>query len=141
MTALRRFGLHVGRRGVFLFLFGVVYLLIAYSYTGVKVTPQVRMALRLALNVAPLSAYAWAWAAAGALSVVCGLFCPGRKAIGFIAAVVMPVLWAVVYLAAWIDGDIPRGWVTAALFVALGGAVAVVAGMPEPRDIARAVRP
>lgn len=137
MITLRRVGLHVGHRGAFLALFGAVYLLIAYSFLGTRVTPQVRHALRLALNVAPLQVYAWAWAVAGAISVVCGLFCPGRKAVGFTAAVVMPTLWAVVYFAAWIDGDIPRGWVSGVLFLLLAAAVAVVAGMPEPRELLR----
>lgn len=132
MTTLRWVRRRVGRRGVFLILFGVVYLLLGYSYLGVTVTPVVRQALRLALNVAPLQVYAWAWVTAGAICVVSGLVSPARKPIGFTTAVLMPTLWAVVYMAAWVDGDIPRGWVTAVLFAAIAAAVAVVAGMPEP---------
>ena len=140
MAVLRRLGLHVGRRGVFLILFGAVYLLIGYSYLGVHVTPAVRHALRLALNLAPLTVYAWLWLGSGTVLVLSGLVSPGRKPVGFTVAVVMPVLWAVVYSAAWIAGDIPRGWVQAAIFAALAAAVAVVAGMPEPRDLLRGSR-
>jgi hypothetical protein len=135
MTLLRRVSLHVGRRGSFLVSFAVVYGLLGYSYLGVHVTPVVRHSLRVALTLAPLPVWAWAWIAAAVISGVCGLFCPGRKAAGFAAAVVMPALWAAVYAAGWLNGDIPRGWVTALLFAALATAVAVIAGMPEPRDL------
>ncbi len=123
-----------GRRGVFLALFGDIYLLIGYSYSGPAVTPAVRHALKAATAVAPLPVYAWGWVAAGAVSVACGLLSPGRKAAGFTAAVIMPTIWALIYLAAWIGGDLPRGWVTAAIFTGLALAVVVVAGMPEPAD-------
>lgn len=137
MPTLRRIGLHVGRRGAFLILFGVLYALIGYSYLTLSPVSEVavRHALRLALNVAPLTAWGWAWIAAGATAVACGTFCPGRKTVGFTAAVVLPALWSVVYVAAWLLGDIPRGWVSAAIYAALAAAVAVIAGMPEPRDL------
>jgi len=137
VTTLRRLGLHVGRRGAFLILFGAVYALIGYSYLTLSPVSEaaVRRSLHLALNVAPLPAWGWAWLAAGAVAVACGAFCPGRKAGGFATAVVLPALWAVVNLAAWVAGDIPRGWVSAAIYAALAAAVAVIAGMPEPRDL------
>lgn len=137
MTLLRRFGLHVGRRGAFLILFGAVYALIGYSYLTLSPVSEtaVRHALRLALNVAPLPVWGWAWITAGAVAMLCGACCTGRKAVGFAAAVVLPALWAVVYVAAWLVGDIARGWVSAAIYAALAAAVAVIAGMPEPRDL------
>ena len=142
MTALRKLTLRVGRRGLFLVLFGAVYLLIGYSYLTVSQTsqPLVKHALRLALNVAPLTVYGWLWVAAGGLAAVSGLFTitSSRRPIGFIAAVVMPSLWTLVYLAAWIDGDVPRGWVSALLFGLLAAAVWVVAGMPDPHEFPKA---
>ena len=135
MVTLRRVGLHVGHRGVFLALFGIVYLLLGYSYIGVHITPQVRHALRIALQVAPLPVYAWGWVTTGAISVLCGLFCPGRKAVGFAAAILMPAIWSLVYTDAWLEGGIPRAWVSVAVFAALAAAVAVVAGMPDPRQL------
>jgi hypothetical protein len=137
-----RLGLHAGRRGVFLVLFGAVYALIGYSYltlSPVSAAP-VRRSLRLALNLAPLTVYAWLWLGSGIVLVLSGLVSPGRKPVGFTVAVVMPTLWAVVYFAAWVAGDIPRGWVQSAIFAALAAAVAVVAGMPEPRDLLRGRR-
>jgi len=137
MPTLRRIGLHVGRRGAFLILFGAVYLLIGYSYLTLTPASEtaVRHALRLALNAAPLPAWGWAWITAGVTAAACGAVCPGRKAVGYGVAVAPPALWAVVYLAAWLAGDVPRGWVSAAIYAALAAAVAVIAGMPEPRDL------
>ena len=130
----RRVETYLGRRGTFLALFGCVYALIGYSYLTLEVTPLVRHALRLALRLAPLDAYGWAWIGAGVIAVVCGLFCPGRKTVGFLAAMLMPAMWSLIYLATWLDGDIPRGWVSAVVYVLLAAAVSVVAGMPEPAE-------
>lgn len=130
---LRRASRRVGRRGAFLALFGVVYLLLGYSYL-VADTPQVRHALRVVINIAPLAVYAWVWCAVGAVAVACGLFSGGHKSVGFTAAVIMPVVWSLVYEAAWLAGDLPRGWVTAATYFAIALAVTAVAGMPEPHD-------
>lgn len=139
MATLQR--LHVGRRGVFLALFGAVYLLIGYSYLAVpkESLPAVKHGLRLAVNIAPLQVYGWAWIATGAVAVVSGLFTltSTRRPIGFAAAVLMPSLWVVIYLAAWLAGDVPRGWVSAALFALIAAAVAVVAGMTDPVGVRR----
>lgn len=135
MTILR--GLHLGRRGAFLVLFGAVYLLVGYSYLTLSPVSvvAVRRSLHLALNVAPLTVWGWVWIAAGAAAVVCGVFCVGRKGAGFATAVVMPALWAGVYLAGWLNNDIPRGWVSAAIYAALAGGVATVAGMSDSDEL------
>lgn len=136
---VRRIALHIGRRGAFLTLFGCIYLLLGYSYIGTPVTPAVHHSLRMALNVAPLVVYGWLWVTSGVAAIVVGLiFRASRDVFGFIAAVLMPSLWAVVYFAAWMDGDVPRGWVTGLLFALIASAVGVVAGMPEP-PIARII--
>ena len=135
MITLRKVTLHVGRRGVFLILFGVVYGLLGYSYLQVPVTPAVHRALHVALNVAPLSVYAWAWITAGIICAAAGLLSPRRKPVGFAVAMLMPALWAAVFLIAWVNGDMPRGWTSAVVFAALAGAVGVVAGMQDTREM------
>lgn len=126
--------LQLGRRGAFLVLFAVVYALIGYSYLTLSPASvkAVRMSLHWALNVAPLPVWGWVWIATAVIAAASGLFAPGRKAAGFVAGVVMPVLWGLANLAAWISRDVPRGWVSAAIYAALAAAVGVVAGMPEP---------
>lgn len=126
-----------GHRGGFLAAWGVVYILIGYSYLAVppSTLQALRKALRLALNVAPLQVYAWLWIAAGAVGLTAAFVLPGRRAFAFIAAVIMPALWSVVYFAGWADGGVPRGWVQAAIFAALATAVTTVSGMPDPKDL------
>lgn len=127
---------HVGRRGAFLALFGLVYLLIGYSYTGSRTTPAVRQSLHLATNVMPIWAYGVIWLSAGMIALAFGLlFDPAKDALGFVAAIVMPALWSFIYLCSWVEGYSPRGWSTAALFLLVAGAVAVVSGMPNPVDV------
>lgn len=130
----------VGRRGAFLILFGVVYLLLGFSYATTPVTPVMRTTLKLALNVAPLWVYGLMWLAAGTVAVISGAFLsPVRDAAGFVCAVIAPTLWAAVYLAAWVDHDAPRMWVAAALYAAVAGAVSVVSGMANPAVLDKVV--
>lgn len=132
-TTGHRISAHIGRRGAFLALFGIVYLLIGYSYLGDRPTPAVRAALRLAINVAPLWVYGLVWILGGATALIVGLIVPPtRDAVGFIAMITLPTLWACVYFAAWLHNDAPRGWTSALLFALVAFAVAVVSGMPNP---------
>jgi hypothetical protein len=139
MITFRRVGRRVGNRGVFLTLFGGVYILIGYSYLNIPPSSRaaIRYSLYLALKIAPLSVYAWAWIVAGAVAVWSGLFTftSPRRPVGFTVAVVMPTIWALINFAAWVNGDSPRGWVSAAVFGLIAAAVATVAGMAEVREL------
>lgn len=122
----------VGRRGAFLALFAVIYGLIGYSFLFTPVTPQVQKALQFALDVMPLQGWGVTWLTAAALMLVSALLRTGRDWIGFTAAMLLPYSWALLFLLAWQNNDLPRGWVSAALYAALAAAVGVVAGWPEP---------
>ena len=123
----------VRRRGLFLALMGVVFVLLGYSLLAVTPVERaaVEHALHPAVSLAPLWVYGVAWIVCGVVSIVDGLRPGVRSALGFTAAVIMPTLWALVYLAAWWQGDLPRGWVSSAVFAALAGAIMIVAGMPQ----------
>lgn len=130
----------VRRRGLFLALIGVVWVLIGYSYLAL--TPAENAALKHALRDAlPGVNHLWGWGIAwivcGALALLDGLRPGVRSMIGFTAAVVMPTAWALVYFAAWLQGDIPRGWVSGVIFAALAGAIMIVASMPDVPAVAR----
>lgn len=133
MTRMIRTVRRPSRRGTFLASMGVVFALIGYSYLSISPIerPAVEHALRLALEVLPLWVYGVLWVVAGALSILDGLRHNVRSVVGFTAAVIMPTAQAVIYFAAWLDGDLPRGWVSAVVFAAIAVAVLVVAGMPE----------
>ena len=126
---------YIRRRGAFLALIGVVWILIGYSYLSIDPAqrPAVQHALRLAIDVAPLWIHGVVWVVSGVLAVIDGIRPSIQSMVGFTAAVIMPTVWALVYLSAWADGDLPRGWVNAAVYGALAGAIAIVAGMPVVR--------
>lgn len=126
---------YVRRRGAFLALIGVAWVLIGVSYLDIpdEQRPALQHVLRLAVDLCPLWVHGLLWIISGAAAIVDGLL-PGLKsAVGFTAAVVMPTAWSLVYLAAWVDGDFPRGYVYSVTFAALAGAITIVAGMPAVR--------
>lgn len=122
----------IGRRGAFLSLFAIVYAIIGYSYLLTPTTPLVRKALRLALDLLPLRAWGVLWLVAAAIMLLSAGLRTGRDWLGFVVAMLLPAWWAVMYFLAWLHADLPRGWLSSAVYAALAGAVGVVAGWPEP---------
>lgn len=123
------------RRDGFLVLIGLLSLLLGYAYTVATVPHGVRTSLSTALHLAPLSVYGIAWLACGAACITAAL--TGWAALGFPIASATPFLWGSLYFVGWLCGDPGRGWVTAAIFYALAGAVYCVAGLIDPRPITR----
>lgn len=130
----------IGKRGVFLALFGIVYILTGKSLIDTPNSPVVQHVFRFALHVMPLTGYGIAWIACGVTALAYGLIPNRRDTLGFAAASFMPTAWAFVYFTAWLQLDVPgvqdllESTVTFAL---LAAAVAIVAGMPEPGELTR----
>lgn len=141
MIGLGRY--RIGRRGAFLALFGVAYLLIGQSLLGVHDTRLVDHVFRFALAIMPITGYGWLWLTCGAIALLDGLWPRGTDTPGFVAAVLAPVVWSIVYLAAWLQEDTPlihNLWETSLLYAVIAAAVLIVAGMPEPRTVRRVIR-
>ncbi|MFJ8016256.1 hypothetical protein [Streptomyces sp. NPDC096339] len=137
--AAKRLRRRLGRRGVILTCYGLVWILYGY---GQLVTPQPdQRGLGLALRLIPLDTWAWGWITAGAIAVVCAWAPPGRDAAGFVGLVLIVVPWMASYLTTWLLGDYPRGWVAAAIWTVITVPVMVVAGWPEPPRQKRAEAP
>lgn len=137
--AVRRLRRQLGRRGTILSCYGIVWILYGF---GQLVTPQPdQRGLQYALYVAPLEVWAWLWIVVGVIAMTCAWAPPGRDAAGFIALVLIVVPWMVTYLAAWMAGDLPRGWVAAAIWMLICIPIMVVAGWPEPPRRKRAEAP
>lgn len=143
MIGLGRY--RIGRRGAFLTLFGVAYLMIGQALVTSTTTPIVRHVFRFALSILPLPGWGVAWLVCGTVAIVDGLWPHGRDMIGFAAAVLAPVAWSIVYLAAWLQLDAPGApvgrnlWESALLYAVIAAAVLIVAGMPEPRVLRKIV--
>ena len=137
--AVRRLRRQLGRRGAILTPYGLIYTLIGY---GQLVIPQPdQRGLKLLLAIGPLEVWAWGWLIAGVIALVYAWAPPGRDTAGFVALILIVVPWVTTYLAAWLLGDHPRGWVAAAIWTVITVPVIVVAGWSEPARRKRADPP
>jgi hypothetical protein len=127
--------LRISRRDAFLTLFGVVFILLGYSYLNIpeQFKPTLHVSLRFALDLFPIEVYGWAWVVTGCLAVIGGLFHP-LDWLGFGAGVVMPFVWSGANFAAQSDIN-PRAWVGGTIYALIGLAMLIVAGMTDPLDI------
>lgn len=124
-------GRALGRRGAFLGGMGTMWLLYGY---GLWVEPAVSTAsYRLLLEFMPMDAWAAAWMSAGVVALVCAWLPSPRDWPGFAALYALSVPWGLSSLVSWWPlEDNPRGWIAAAIWGALGGAISTVVGWPEP---------
>ncbi|MFI2216517.1 hypothetical protein ACH47B_06490 [Rhodococcus sp. NPDC019627] len=77
-----------------------------------------------------VDAFAWVWITVGVLCVVAVFWRRAhRAAFGFASA--LHVFWGLSYLAGWLLLDVPRGWVTACVYLIIAALVVVVAGIRE----------
>lgn len=137
--AVRLLSSRLGRRGAILSCYGIVWVL--YGAAQI-VTPQPdQRGLRLLLDRMPLEAWGWCWIVAGIIALVCAWAPPGLDAAGFVSLVAIVLPWAFSYLATWLLGEFPRGWVAAAIWALIAAPVLVVASWPEPPRRKRAGLP
>ncbi|MFE5332963.1 hypothetical protein ACFRCG_41925 [Embleya sp. NPDC056575] len=129
--AAARLRQRLGRRGAFLGGMGTLWLLYGY---GLLVEPIASTAsYRLLLHVMPMDGWAVAWVVAGVVALLCAWTRPPWDWPGFAALYATAIPWGLSSLMSWwpLD-DNPRGWIGAAIWGALGGAIWVVVGWPEP---------
>lgn len=125
----RRVGRALGRRGAILLAYGTVWSLFGY---GQLISPiKQQPGLTLALQLLPLDVWGWLWICTGAFAIVAAFLPQGVDWFGFVALVLIVLPWTLSYLASWIMGDFPRGWVAAAVWGAIAVPVIVVAGWRE----------
>lgn len=131
MRVLRRLRRQLGRRGAFLTCFGCLYLLYGY---GLWVEPLIStVSLKLLVDLWPLKVWAWLWMGAGGAAVACAWLPQGRDWLGFTALYPLAAAWGLSNLTSWWpEGDNPRGWIGAAVWVVMGGAITTAAGWDEP---------
>lgn len=134
MVELRR---RVGRRGAYLLIKSVVYLIHGWLYLTESATPALRAALRMPLAVAPLRVWAAVWLAAGLVAAISAFArSPAADRWGFLALIAVGSFWAVSYgwaaVAGWSAGTFARGLLGFAFYAAIAGVVVVVAGWREP---------
>ncbi|NJQ04301.1 hypothetical protein [Streptomyces lonarensis] len=124
VAAVRR---RLGRRGAYLLLTGVTWLLygIGTVLDPREGTARAAVVLRAA---APLQTWGWVWVAGGVLAILAAWSrCPARRTWGFAAAFAPPALWALAFGWAWVDGQWPQAWTGAVVWAGAALKVAIVA--------------
>lgn len=125
----------LGRRGAILLCYGTVWSLYGYAQL---VSPQPdQRGLTLAIQMLPLDAWGWLWIACGLIALVSAWLRQGVDWAGFLALPLIVLPWMLSYLTAWLQGDYPRGWVSAAVWTVIAVPVLVVAGWREPARMKR----
>ncbi|MFE8961724.1 hypothetical protein [Streptomyces iakyrus] len=90
------------------------------------------------LELMPLAVWGWLWVTAGLIAVVSAWLPQGRDWIAFPALQLIVLPWMGCYLATWLMGEYPRGWIAAAVWGLISVPVWVVAGWREPPHAKRA---
>jgi hypothetical protein len=120
----------LGRRGAILLCYGTVWALYGYAQL---VSPQPdQRGLTLAIQIMPLHVWGWLWIAAGLIALMSAWLPQGADWAGFLALPLIVLPWMLSYLTSWLQGDFPRGWVSAAVWAVIAVPVLVVAGWREP---------
>lgn len=135
---IRRFGRRFGRRGVFLMMVGALYV----ATGAITLAVDIR---RFGLPVfgAALDSPLWGimWLLGGLAAIVVGLARPRPDGPGFVALLVPPAIWTILYLASLVTWLASGG--TAGRLTSLAGVVVwsitwtvvlVVSGWPDPSD-------
>ncbi|MER7131311.1 hypothetical protein [Streptosporangium saharense] len=121
LATLRR----LSQRGAFLLIIAmvdVVYAIgLAYAPPETRATP----AYAFLEALLPLPAWAGLWAAVGAVCLVQAWTRHDRVA--YTLATGLKIGWAILHLGAWLAGVVPRGYVSAAIWLLAAGAVMIVA--------------
>lgn len=125
----RRLGRALGRRGAILLSYGTVWTL--YGFAQITSPQPDQRGLQPLIDRVPLTVWGWAWVTAGLVAVVCAWLPQGIDWPAFLVLPLMVLPWMGSYLAAWLLGDFPRGWVAAAVWGAIAVPVIVVAGWRE----------
>lgn len=124
-----------GRRGVFLAIFGVIYVAIGLSYVFPASDSPVRHSMAWMPWWSPLWLCGALWLGAGFVAGVAAFQPLPRDRFGFEALSGVATGWTIAYVISWGVGDAPRGWVSAMLFALVGAAVLTVSGMLNPPQL------
>ncbi|WP_435233377.1 hypothetical protein [Micromonospora aurantiaca (nom. illeg.)] len=123
--AVRRLHHRVGRRGTALLVFAALDLAMAARLATAH--PDASRFYEWLWILTPLAAL---WAGVAVVCAVGAFRKPDRLA--FAAAIGIKVLWCSLYVCGWLLGQVPDGWVSAAVWGGFAAVVGLVAGWPEP---------
>lgn len=125
MPHLQTLRQRIGRRGACLLFFALLDAVIAASLT----TAPTSDTYQFLNSFMPLPWWAAIWACVGGMCVIQAFQQIDR--IAFAAASALKLVWGLAQLIGWAFGDIPRGYVAAAIWLAFAAFIQVIAGWQE----------
>lgn len=124
-----------GKRGQFLLVGSGAFTAIGASYILVTTESRSKAFSWLPLHLGP-GELGWVWVAVGLFGLFVGALSkclpPKFNSVAYGALITPPVLWAVVFLIAWVIGAHPLGWVSAISYALMAGWILVVSDWPNP---------
>lgn len=117
----------VGRRGATLLFLALLDVLYPIGLAGQQSAARAGYEL-----IAPWQVWAALWGLTGLLCL--GQAFVRRDRVAFSAAVAIKVAWGSIGLASWLVGVNPRGWLTALVWLAFAGLIAVISTWGEEWD-------
>jgi len=125
------------RRSLVLLVFGVLYVLIGFTYLGqaaeITASPAAALSYRAHLQLMPLDVWAWLFLGAGAAGIVGGLTM--RHPLGYGALMVMATWWGAEFIGSAIVTGYGRAILGALVWIALSAALLIIAGWPDPTEV------
>jgi hypothetical protein len=106
LSAVRRLGKLLGRRGTALALLGIGK--VSYGL-AVQATGPVPRGLVLLQEAGGIRLWSLTWVVCGALTFACAWLRIGRDLLGFIAALTPPLIWGIAYLSSALFYGYTRG--------------------------------
>lgn len=120
----------VGRRGAALLFFAFLDLVYCWSLLDPPRSTRGTVAYAFLASILPLWAWGLMWGAVGVVCLICAFL--RHDEIAYTAAISVKVLWGSLFTGAWLFASMERGYVSAAVWLALALLVALIAGWPEP---------
>jgi len=126
----RRTKARIGHRGAVLLFFSFLDFVYALSLFSPPAEAKRSLALAYIGHVLPLSTWGFLWGGVGVVLLL-GAF-SHRDRWAFAAGVCLKVLWGGTYLMGWLLAGLDRGWLAAAIWLALAVMLYIISDWPEP---------
>ena len=129
MRAAAALRAHLGRRGAFLLIIGAGKVCWGASFLA---SPTEMPGLRPLTQHCSIGCWAWLWIVCGAAAICSAFVRVGRDWLGFMAALLPPMVWATTYAVAALSGDYSRGgWVAVWYLTSHVGVIMWASAVPE----------
>lgn len=125
--------IHLGRRSIFLILFGIVFLIFGVTLLGHPTdAPQSLPHIRQHTPLWIQEGISIPWSLAGCIALVTGLTRPKHEWYGFTALYLMAGFWSSLYVIECLIGGWPRAVAGVLVWGLVVGVILLIAGWPDP---------